>query len=314
MRALILGYVEDYEADDLRPFVDSLQRTTFSGDILFFTRGLTPETIGFLEAHGIRCRRAPGIDAKHPRPIPKWLGTLLRLESPSIHPDLSINIRLSRALRALHLSHTPLAFRLAKYLWHCNVGRFFYFREYLEAHPEYDAVLITDVRDVVFQRTPFSFDPDTPLTVFEEYPGVPIGKQQDNARWIEQMYGAPALDAIAAHPVLCMGVLMGGYSAMLDALTLLTPDMLDRYIGWGTDQSALNYGVRTGRLSSIQVHEYGSGTVMHMGIAPRRTITLDSAGHVLNDAGDICPVLHQYDRHPDLQTSFLRRRSPAYQS
>ena len=39
---------------------------------------------------------------------------------------------------------------------------------------------------------------------------------------------------------------------------------------------------------------------MHLGIAPRRAVSTDAYGRVLDANGAVCPIIHQYDRHPDL--------------
>jgi hypothetical protein len=311
MRYLILGYVEYYTADDLRPFVDSLRRTSFDGDVAFFVRGLSDATIDYLETQDIRCIRTQGLDTKNTYTLPSWLATGLGLAEPEFRPDMSVNPRLSALIKRLKLERTSLAHWMAKRLWHCHSARFFYYREHLAAHPEYDAVMITDVRDVLFQDDPFRSDLAEGLTLFEEYPGRPLHRQKNNAYWIESLYGTAALQQLQGVPILCMGVMMGTTSAMIDTLDVLLPDMLTRYIGWGTDQGVLNYLARTGALSDVHVHPYGSGAAMHMGIAPRDTLSVDGAGRVLNAEGEVCPVLHQYDRHPSLNLSLLRPTASA---
>jgi len=310
MRSLILGYVEDYTADELRPFVDSLRRTAFAGDVTFFMRGLSEETVGYLESQGIECIRTRGFDTKQAYPLPSWLASGLGLPESVFRPDMSVTPRVSSLVEQLRLERTGLAHWLAKRLWHCQSARFFYFRDYLAAHPEYDVVMITDVRDVLFQDDPFALDLQDGITVFEEFPGTPLGDQQNNAYWIEALYGPDALRRLSDNPVLCIGVMMGATSAMIEALDVLLPDMLTRYIGWGTDQGVLNFHARVGHLPSVHIHPFGSGAALHMGIAPPTTISVDAAGRVLNAEGQVCPVLHQYDRHPDLRVPLLRPLAP----
>lgn len=311
MPALILGYVESYTADDLRPFVDSLRRTSFDGHVTLFIRDLSRDTVTYLTDQGIECIRTRGIDTKGTYSLPTWLASGLGLSEPTFRPDMSITPRVSALIKRLNVERTPFAHWVAKRLWHCQSARFFYFRAYLDAHPEYDRVLITDVRDVLFQADPFAQDLEEGLTLFEEFPGTPLDRQKDNAYWIEALYGPDAVQQLSGMPVLCIGVMLGRRRAMLDALDVLLPDMLTRYIGWGTDQGVLNYLVRTGALSTAQIQPYGTGTAMHMGIAPRSTLSLDTDGRVLNDEGRVCPILHQYDRHPDIEASLLHRTEPA---
>jgi hypothetical protein len=84
------------------------------------------------------------------------------------------------------------------------------------------------------------------------------------------------------------------------------------YVGWGTDQGTLNYLVRTGQLAPVVVQPFGSGSAMHVGIAPRESIRTDPQGRVLNAEGEVCNIIHQYDRHPDLMSTLWEEgeRSP----
>ena len=304
-RPLVLSYIEGYSARDVAPFVKTLRATGYSGDVVFFTSKVTEDCSALFAEYDIRQVPVNRLDLKQqisvPEPLSRWLG----LSSASIVPDRSINIRLSHAFRRLGLGKTALAWTLAKHLWHCQSGRFFYFQEFLAANPQYTSVLISDARDVVFQRSPFDFDGGEALYVFEEYPETPLGEQRDNAGWIENLYGASALDELAGYPVICVGLLLGARAKVEACVRAMTEQIIVNYAGWGTDQGIPNYLIRTGRLSGVQVVPYASGPAMHVGIAPRDSIRTDDRGRVLNKAGEVCNIVHQYDRHPDLAEALL---------
>lgn len=306
--ALVLSYIEGYAARDIAPFVRSLRATGFEGDIVFFTHDVDDDCGRLFAEHGVRQIPVFRVNMKAPIRIPEGIARRLGIPNP-LRPDQSINIRLARLFAALGMNESAVAQRVAQVLWHCNSGRFYYYQQFLSAHPEYDAVLIADVRDVVFQQSPFTERPDG-LWLFEEYPGTTLGRQADNATWIRRLYGPAVLEELAHFPIVCAGVMMGGRADVAACVDAIAWRGVTAYVGWGTDQGTLNYLVRTGQLSGATVFPYGAGPAMHVGIAPRDTIRTDPQGRVLNREGEVCNIVHQYDRHPDLADVLLRESEP----
>lgn len=304
-RSLVLSYIESYSAQEVAPFVESLRGSGYTGDIVFFTSNVGEDCGELFATFDVRQIPVSRLDLKQHIQIPHWLARGVGMSSNYLIPDRSVNIRLSRLFRRFHLGTTRLAWILAKVLWHCQSGRFFYFQEFLENNPQYASILIADARDVVFQRDPFAFDLRDRLYVFEEYPEKPLGRQRDNAGWIENLYGAAALEALSSFPVICVGLLLGRRPQVMQCVREMTMEIITNYIGWGTDQGIPNYLIRTDRLEDVEVVPYGSGPAMHVGIAPRDSIRTDLEGRVLNREGEVCNIIHQYDRHPDLAETLL---------
>lgn len=303
-RSLVLSYIEGYSAHDVAPFVETLRASGYTGDIVFFTFNVADDCSALFAAHDVRQISVFRFDLRRRFQLPEWLARGMGMTSNSFIPDRSINVRLSRLFRRLHLGDTKLAWTVAKMLWHCQSARFFYFQEFLEAHPQYTEVMISDARDVIFQRDPFAFNMRDQLYVFEEYPETPLGEQRENAGWVESLHGRAALEQISEFPVICVGVLLGRRAPLLRSLREVTTEIITNHIGWGTDSGVPNYFIRTGRLDNVKVVPYGSGPAMHVGIAPRDTICTDDRGRVLNREGEVCNIIHQYDRHPDLVRTF----------
>lgn len=303
---LVLSYVEDYGVEDVAPFIRSLRSTGYEGDIVLFTSGIQADCRRFLESWGVREIPVFRFDLKWklsaPNPVRRLLGRAL----PPFIPDVSINRRLAQYFRVHDWGHSALAQRIVQLLWHCNAGRFLYYQDFLERHPEYTSILLADVRDVVFQQRPFSVPLDADLHVFEEHAALPLGRQPDNANWIRRLYGTTVLESLSEMPIICAGVILGRYEGMLECIRTLSRDITTRYIGWGTDQGLLNYHVRTGTFRNVRVDPYGNGPAMHLGIAPRSSFTVDSDGQVRNLEGAVCSIVHQYDRHADLAKTLPR--------
>lgn len=299
-RPLVLAYVEDYTAHDVAPFVETLRATGYDGDVVFYTSNIDPGCEPLFRTHNIQAIPVVRWDLKGTYHFQGRLARLLSINERSFLPDISVNRRLSKLLAALNLGDTRLARLVARYFWHCQSARFVYFLSYLQRHRAYDAVLISDVRDVVFQASPFSSFSENQLHVFEEYGGVSLGEQVNNATWIENLYGSEVLSELASEPIICCGVTLGGYEAVCEYLRQMCKEIVTRYRGWGTDQGIHNFLVRKDRIRDVQIHPFGVGSAMHVGIAPRAAIPTGADGRVRTQDGKVCPIVHQYDRHEDL--------------
>ncbi len=168
--------------------------------------------------------------------------------------------------------------------------------------------MIADVKDVVFQRDPFDLPLEAPLQCFLESRRYRVGTCPINRALVETACGSEALEEIAAEPISCSGVTMGSYPAMLEYLRLMTESLrrLRRQYG-GIDQGIHNVLLHTGRIPGAKPIENGAGAVATLGYVRPEEMHFDSAGWLLGTDGSIVPVLHQYDRHPDLQGQILNR-------
>jgi hypothetical protein len=82
----------------------------------------------------------------------------------------------------------------------------------------YARVLISDVRDVVFQRDPFAGVVSTTCQFYLEGASKTIGEEPTNLRWAKLFLPPNEVAAISACRVSCCGVVQGGSSQMADYL------------------------------------------------------------------------------------------------
>lgn len=93
--------------------------------------------------------------------------------------------------------------------WHPATLRFFLYEAWLIAHDgQYRRILHSDVRDVVFQRDPFSEPWSAGIHAFLENPRLTIGNEPYNAAWIEACFGRSVLEKCADKPIACCGVIL----------------------------------------------------------------------------------------------------------
>ncbi len=196
---LVLGVIRGYTFEQLRPFVMSFARVRGGAELVLLWNSVDPDTRAALQAHGVKlvpiAYRGSGA------------GNSWRRFWPLVAP-------LAR--------HIPGRFgpALLRYVLPLQTSRFMAYRDYLAAHErDYRSVLLTDVRDVVFQADPFERF-DGRLTVFEEDADVRLADDTAcNAAWVEDSFGPAALEAVGQYPILCSGTILGSARVMLEYLS-----------------------------------------------------------------------------------------------
>ena len=255
MRNLILGAVRSYSFEQVRPFVASSRRTAFDGDVVLLWNKLSPETL----ACATRSWRQIGA---------------VRLPGKQRHNSRSRYWPVVRPLARV-LNGTQAARRLLKYVLPLQTARFLAYHEFLAAHAaDYRHVLLTDVRDVLFQDDPFlGFEGG--LSVFEEDASALLVEERAyNARWVEELFGRQALARFGRLPILCSGTIMGTTEAVLHYLQAFERMLLQtkRIGSAGSDQGLHNYLCRFVIDPPCHVVTNGHGTIMTMGLVARGAV------------------------------------------
>lgn len=265
---LVLTTAWGYRWAELEPFVSSLRRTGYSGEIVFFVRSLSAGTRKKLAQAGVRCidfdLTAPYLDA-YPFDLPR-------------------------------VTEKPLPLLTL---------RFFLYQSFLRSQGDrYAHVLLADVRDVLFQKDPFAGAADG-LSCFSERDDISIAESPTNLRWVEEAFGHDAGTRIGARPILCAGTIMGTVPALLDLLAVFervvfAQDRPEKV----NDQGAYNYLIHE-NLAPHTIYRNDTGRVLTLAL--ENTIRMDESGNVYDAAGHIPAVIHQYDRHPLITRRHYRR-------
>lgn len=291
---LILGTIDRLPLSSVSPFVDSLLKTTYDGDVVMFTRDLSTELNEYLRAMGvinIPFRRY------HPRGI-RYLRQITvslthRSVNCSIHPD-------------------SLFHRWIQWIWHCQASRYFMYDAFIAGcNQTYERVMLADVRDVIFQDDPFREPPVAELEVFQEFDSVSIAEESFNRRWIESMFGKSELNRIGHRPIICSGVTLGTLTGIKGYLNVMKDHLRRHHEPNGFDQGLHNYLIYNDMVTDVAINAFGHGAVMHVGIADRESLILDNAKRIVDQQGNVVPTVHQYDRHPWLQEQLLSNLSAA---
>jgi len=245
---LILGLFSHMPFQLLEPFVASLQRTTFCGDVCVFVSDVAIETIAMMQAHGIRVERSD------------------RLPLPAMHAQSS---------------------------------RYFAYLDFLTRNgKDYDHVMLSDLRDVVFQADPFAQPLPADIVFAQER--CLIGEDPINCNWIADAYSRAIADNLRDCLVSCSGTTFGTVQGMLRYLAAMTTELAglvgsDALQMRGIDQGIHNYLIRMRPLCNAWLDTTDS-IVATMQFVPDRSVAIAEEGVQID--GKLVPVLHQWDRNP----------------
>ena len=296
---VILGTVGGYNFEQIKPFLTSLRKVGFAGDLVLFATGLAPETVRALREWGVKLELYSDISV----PIPfksSFDGLNWRFDS------------FSRALPRL-VSGIPLLSAGAQTRLLAHLGRLFlnvyasrYMRYYtylIERSGEYSNVMLADVRDVVFQRDPFDFAVGDSVCCFLEDERYTLSEPV-NAGWIALVYGDDVLSQMVNAPISCSGVTIGAYSRVVGYLSVMVHHLfrLGENRRWnGMDQAVHNYVIQQGLVENLRLIRNGEGPVLTMQLMDLESLSFDLQGRIVDKNNNPFNTLHQYDRYPQQQ-------------
>jgi len=191
-----------------------------------------------------------------------------------------------------------------------NCYRYRHFRDYLTSRvDDFDHVMLSDARDVIFQRdiSRYPFAPDADLFLAEEE--KLIGDCPINSGWILDLYGPVHLEDLKQRPILCSGTTLGSPPAMLRYLDAMIEQVetfdaeFRRRFGHlgGIDQGMHNGLYHMDLLPGLRMRPVPNSenmvyTVGHVAHDDSERPFLDGEGRFINQHGELCYCVHQFDR------------------
>jgi hypothetical protein len=298
--SVVLGAYTGMPVTGAEPFASSLRATGFQGRLVIFT-GLLPSRADEARlselADEVVC-----VDGDYPAPngvverLLRFLGATrgLRRSYPFVFQAVVLAAPTDRAEYWRRLEYHLEGLQSLRYLH--------YLRYLTSSAADADVVMLTDVRDVYFQRDPFA-EPVTGLELYLEDDSVRIGHDAFNTRWLRHLYGDTEVERLRGRPVSCSGTVIGTRAAVVSYLEEMTSELLRRRRPMGShDQGVHNGLLLQGRLRRPTVVRNGSGRVLTLG--RMRSFASAADGTVLNADGSVPAVLHQWDRHAALVERF----------
>lgn len=179
----------------------------------------------------------------------------------------------------------------------------------------YRRILLTDVRDVLFQSDPFAGLPDKGLCLgIETYPDC-LQQEPHNERWIKMAYGQKMLSKIGKKPISCAGVTLGDQYSMINYLEKMSNELLNLKFKAtkstmliSLDQAAHNKLLWMGEIEDYHLLRTGHCASLATLSDERdftNSIKIDDKNRLLNMDGKIISILHMYDRWPEVKKTVL---------
>jgi hypothetical protein len=197
-----------------------------------------------------------------------------------------------------------------------HARRYAIYLGYLRARlSRYDQVMMSDVRDVVFQRNPFDGIASPKCHFYLESAARTIGDDPTNSRWVRGCFSATEAEQLASCRISCSGITIGGTAAIIAYLEQMAarirgmPWRIYRQIGHGYDQAIHNYLVHLdSAIDGIVVEN--NQHIATMALEPRAVYRLDRASLIYGPDDRLLPICHQYDRFPDLKKAVEAHFAP----
>jgi hypothetical protein len=303
---VVLGLVHGYTADVIQPFLVSLKRVAPDAKIILACSKITADTRATLQRLGCQI-----LDYRyrqwHIAGRTIWLGNS---RWRRMHRGYA---RWIDALPGL-TTETKLQWkaRLVRQFLDPNTRRFveFYLRLRQEL-PKFRRVLLSDLRDVVFQSNPFDLIQDEGIMFGLEDDRLTIGSQWANSVWLERVGGPAIRDELAAKRISCVGVVLGSGTVIATYLhrlvEALTRPGIDIARFHGADTGAHNMVVYRGALTNVRFADFSSGGILNMHGLRTECIRWTPDGLLCDANQKPFAVIHQYDRHPEVHARLVQR-------
>jgi hypothetical protein len=273
------------------PLVLSLKSTGFSGQLVAFASAVDDETCAKLRGLGTTIvpfhfsRKRERQRLARLWPLWRWY----------------FSTRASQAAKE----------KLAHCVLHVRYRRYLLYLQYLREHgARFDRVLLADAKDVIFQADPFSWNPEPGVHFLLEEAHVRIGHCRMHRLWMGCQFGRDYVERHAGETAACSGTTFGDTASILEYLQrMIATIMKARNLAkiYGGDQGIHNYLLQEKLLPNSIVHPNRRAPVLTLGVMRWDQVRLNSDGLVVNETGAPVPVLHQYDRIPELKQHLLAR-------
>jgi hypothetical protein len=184
-------------------------------------------------------------------------------------------------------------------LWgHPQLVRWLYFRDFLRLNRNYSKVIITDIKDVIFQDPFFHRLEEGKLYLTEQ--GLDFGPDHWDTRWYKKAYGLQELEKVKGKPALCCAIVAGGHLPVEQFLDYFCSEILNKPVGTTVDQAIFNYCYYSFDFSGVEVELLkNQGNPTLHAIHPQQIqedFDISEQGIARQDGG-LVPIIHGWDRN-----------------
>ena len=296
MKDLILAYATNCKFEDYYRFAKSARRfcPREEADIVIFLDAQGPKFSSLAIAEGITLVPSANV----------WkMSRDSKLLNYQFHLWILWLKLLSQVLPRRHRPYFQELHRLAVADWvHPQSGRWLFFRDFLAVNSEYRLVMTSDLRDVVFQESPFRGLDQGVLHVFDQ-DGLPYDHGLNlDSQWLEAVYGKSGVSRLKGLTSICVGTVIGTSAQMMRVCDLMVPEIL-RKRRIPIDQPIFNMVIGSRYDGSVIRHSIIDGPVLTLFGDTQPWQIIDDQVRI-NDR--LVPAIHMYDRNPETLALFQR--------
>lgn len=299
MKTAIIGAATGYHPEYLNLFLHSLNHIGYRDDVVLF---IYQNQIHDFKKHMINknfnfdiklIESSAGFfySKKINRKLKKYINLLSRI-AVSFYPKLQ-----SKMIYKLAFPH---------------VARFFDYLSYIENNTDLTHIILTDTRDVIFQKNPICNNIDG-LYLGLENDKISIGSDPYHIKWISEVYGNSYLEKIREKQICCAGVTLGNYLSIQKYLHAMINEFLTlpykTIIYSNYDQGIHNKLLYNNELNNVISCQPLDSIISTIGIIERKELKFDVDNNLLLSDGSIASIVHQYDRHLDILEKFNQKYS-----
>lgn len=293
----IVGCAFNYKTEAIIPFLNSLERSGFTGDLILFVNNKSEITAkGY--SYAVQLINPDVAFFKETNRVYLFNKIERKIKLHRLFTPLLLGLILARIRHNRNLSRWMIAYLYNR----CPLmtSRFFLYYYYLHQNT-YSRILFTDVNDVIFQGNPFRQTNNEKVYAYKENASFRIGSNPNNRGWILEGFGEKILQKMADKPIYCAGTIILGKDSVLRFLRDLMENIL-RYAPFtdGIDQAVFNFMISHQQKSYFDLHENGDHVL---------TLALQTMDDIVEYEGNIClkgkepevpSIIHQYNRHHEL--------------
>ncbi len=176
---------------------------------------------------------------------------------------------------------------------------------------KYEHVFTADIRDVLFQRDLFQLYDKKPYLGIAIEDGILT--EGFNRNWLIEAYGEESYKKIMNERIFCVGSVWG----TTDKFMKFANEMWTRIKSipsntWGIEQAVGNFLIYHDKIfdDCLIKSNNTDGYVMTIGLTNPKNIVINLNYEIFNGKGEIAAVVHQYDRHENLNKFIESKYDP----
>lgn len=297
-KQVVIGAATGYQYHQVDPFINSLLKTGYSGDVVLIVYEDNAELMSKLKAKGIKLLTIKNFDNHKLKSLFKLrFNPRLQFIFWFIIHLINLTFFFNSKLRIFNLG------RISSFNLSIACSRYYYYYKILSS-TKYEHIMVSDVKDVVFQTNPFD-NVEKGIYFAIESKDVKIKEQKGNDKWVKRLFNEHEYTYLKEQNISCSGTTLGTREHMLDYFQLMIHILAtnsNKIAGrFGYDQGAHNYIVWRKKVKDYHLVQNLAGFILTMVTTEESEFIVNNEGMLTNKDGSIVSIIHQYNWFPNVK-------------